>query len=68
MKCRKNSETKNTRIGKTNKEKLILLLTCATCESKKSRILKNQVPKGLLSNLGIRTLLSKIAQLGDIVF
>ena len=30
------------------------------CRIKKSRFVKEQEPKGLLSNLGIRTLLSKI--------
>ena len=43
-------------------------LKCAKCGSKKSRFIKNQEVKGLLSNLGIRTPLSKVAILGDILF
>ena len=35
---------------------------------KKSRFIKNQEAKGLLSNLGVRTLLSKVPILGDILF
>ena len=35
---------------------------------KKSRFIKNQEVKGLLSNLGIRTPLSKVPILGDILF
>ena len=33
------------------------------CDSKKSRIIKNQEGKGLLSNLGLRTPLSKVLYL-----
>ena len=36
--------------------------------SKKSRFIKNQEAKGLLSNLGLRTPLSKVPVLGDILF
>ena len=35
---------------------------------KNSRFIKNQEPKGLLSNLAFRTLLSKVPLLGDILF
>ena len=35
---------------------------------KKSRFLKNQEAKGLLSDLGIKTPLSKVPILGDILF
>ena len=35
---------------------------------KKSRFIKNQEAKGLLSNLGIKTPLSKVPILGDILF
>ena len=40
----------------------------AMCGSKKSRFIKNQEGKGLLSNLGLRTPLSKVPLLGDIFF
>ena len=33
---------------------------CAICGSKKSRFIKEQQVKGLLSNLGIKTPLSKV--------
>ena len=46
----------------------MLLSKCAKCGSKKSRFIKNQEAKGLLSNLGIRTPLSKVLLLGDILF
>ena len=39
----------------------------AICSSKKSRFIKNQEAKGLLNKLGIRTPLSKVPILGDIL-
>ena len=44
----------------------MILLKCAICGSKD--LLKNQEAEGLLSNLDIKTLLSKIPILGDILF
>ena len=38
------------------------------CGSKKSRFIKNQEAKGVLNNVGIRTPLSKVPILGDILF
>ena len=35
---------------------------------KKSRFIRNQEAKGLLINLGLRTPLSKVTFLGDILF
>ena len=46
----------------------MVLSKCAICGSKKSRFVKNQEAKGLLSYLGIRTPLSKAPKLGDILF
>ena len=46
----------------------MLLWKCAVCGSKKPRFIKNQEAKGLLSNLGIRTPLSKVTISGDILF
>ena len=40
----------------------------AMCGSKKSRFIKNQEGKGLLSNLGLRTPLSKVPLLGNVLF
>ena len=46
----------------------MVLSKCAMCGSKKSRFIKNQEAKGLLRNLGIKTPLSKVPILGDILF
>ena len=45
-----------------------VLSTCAICGSKKSKFIKEQQAKGLLSNLGLKTPLNKIPVLGDILF
>ena len=41
---------------------------CVVCKIKKSRLVKEQERKGLLSNLGLKTPLNKIPLLGDILF
>ena len=46
----------------------MMLSKCAICNNKKSRFIKEQQAKGILSNLGLKTPLSKIPILGDILF
>ena len=46
----------------------MLLSKCAVCGSKKSRFMKEQETKRLLSSLGLKTPLSKVPLLGDILF
>ena len=46
----------------------MLLLECAICAGKKSRFIKEQEASVLLSSLVIKTPLSTIALLGDILF
>ena len=45
-----------------------ILSKCVVCNTKKSRFIKKDEAKGLLSNLSIRKLLSKIPVLRDILF
>ena len=68
LKCKKNTESINPKVSKTTNSKAMILSTCAICDSKKSKFIKGQEAKGLLSNLGIRTPLNKILVLGDILF
>ena len=68
LKCRKNTENINPRVSKTSNNRTMVLSKYAICGSKKSRFIKNQEAKGLLSNLDIRTRLSKVPILGDILF
>ena len=67
-KCRRNTKSINPKVSKTTNGKAIILSTCAICGSKKSKFIKQQETKGLLSNLGLRTPLNKIPVLGDIFF
>ena len=46
----------------------MIISKCVICGSRKSKFIKKQDAKGLLSNLGIKTPLSKIPVLGDILF
>ena len=68
LKCKKSTESINPKVSKTTNSKAIILSTCAICGSKKLKFIKEQQPKGLLSNLGLRTPLNKISVLGDILF
>ena len=68
LKCKKNTENINPKVSKTSNGRTMVLSKCAICGSKKSRFIKNQEAKELLSNLGIKTSLSKVPILGDILF
>ena len=68
LKCKKYTKNINPQVSSTSNGKLMILSKCAICGSKKSRFIKNQEAKGLLSNLGLRTPLSKVPILGDILF
>ena len=68
LKCKKNTENINPKVSKTSNGKTMVLSKCAICDSKKSKFIKEQQAKRLLSNLGIRTPLNKIPLLGDILF
>ena len=73
LKCKKKKKKKNTesiepKASATSNGRTMVLSKCAICGSKKSTFVKKQEAKGLLSNLGIRTPLSKIPLLGDVLF
>ena len=68
LKCKKHTENINPQVSSTSNGKVMILSKCAICGSKKSRFIKNQEAKGLLSNLGLRTPSSKVPILGDILF
>ena len=60
LKCRENTKSLESKIFKTKIGRLIMQPKCPVCGIKKSRFVKEQEAKGLLSNLGIKTPLSKI--------
>ena len=68
LKCRKNTENIDPKVSASSNSRVMILSKCAVCGSKKSRLIKNQEAKGLSSKLGIKTSLSKVSILGDILF
>ena len=57
---RKYTKNTNPRIVKSKNETSMIQSNCTICGSKKYRFIKEQQVKGLLSNLGIKSPLSKV--------
>ena len=68
LKCKKYTKNINPQVSSTSNGKLMILSKCAVCGSKKPKFIKKQEAKGILSSLGIKTPLSKIPLLGDVLF
>ena len=68
LKCKKNTESKNPKVGRTKNGRIMLLSKYVVRDSKKSKFVKQQEPRGLLSSLGIKTPLSKIPLVGPLLF
>ena len=60
LKCRKDTENIDPKMVREKSNRLIMPSKCSVCGIKKSRFVKEQEAKSLLSNLGIKTPLSKI--------
>ena len=60
LKCKANTDNIDPKMIRTKNNRLIMQSKCSVCGTKKSRFVKEQDAKGLLSNLGIKTSLSKI--------
>ena len=54
VKCKKDTENIDPK-NRTKNNRLVVQSKCSICGIKKSRFVKEQKPKGLLSNLGIKT-------------
>ena len=65
---KKNTENIDPKVSATGNGRTIILSKCAICGSKKSKFIKKQEAKELFNNLSIRTPLSKIPILGDVLF
>ena len=61
--CRKDTENIDPKVVGTKNNRLVMQSKCSICGIKESRFVKEQKAKGLLSNLGIKTPLSKISLL-----
>ena len=60
LKCKKDTANIDPKMVKTKNNRLLMQSKCSVCGTKKSRFVKKQDAEGLLSNLGIKTPLSKI--------
>ena len=72
LKCRKNTESKNPKVVRAKSGRIMLLLKCAVCDSKKLKFIKEQETSWLLSSLWISSLwiktpLNKISLLGPLL-
>ena len=68
LKCKKHTKNIDPQVSSTSTGKLMILSKCAICGGRKSKFIKKQDAKGILSSLGIKTPFSKIPILGDILF
>ena len=60
IKCKKDTDNIDPKIFRTKNNRLLTQSKCSVYKNKKSRFVKEQDAKGLLSNLGIKTPFSKI--------
>ena len=60
VKCRRDTENIDPNMFRTKSNRLIMRSKCSVCKIKKSRFVKEQEAKDLLSNLRIRTPFSEI--------
>ena len=58
--CRKYTKNYNPKIVRNRQNRLMIQSNCASCGSKKSRFIKEKQAMGILSNLGIKTPLTKV--------
>ena len=65
LKCSENTENSNAVVSNNSNGKTMILSNCAICGSKKSRFIKTQEAKGILTSLGFKTELDTIPFFGD---
>ena len=68
LECKTNIESVNPSVSATSNGRTMILSKCAICGRKKSRFIKNEEAKELLSSLGLKTPLRKIPLSGDVLF
>ena len=68
LKCEGSTQSNDPVIAETSNGKIMMLSGCDIYDSKKSKLIKKQEASGMLSNLDLKTPLSKIPLLGHIFF
>ena len=54
LKCTKNTESKIPKVVRTKSKRIMLFIKTSSCDSKKSKFIKEQEASGLLSSLGTK--------------
>ena len=68
LKCRRNTKSEKPKVVKTKNGRIMLLSKCAVSDSKKSKLIKEQGARGLLSKLtGIKIPVLSDLPLGNIL-
>ena len=67
LKYKKDRESLDSKMLKTKNGRTMSSSKYTVCGSKKSKVIKQQEAKGLLINLGLKTQLSKVPLLRDIM-
>ena len=60
LKCKTNTDNIDPKMFRTKNNRLFMQSKCSVCKNKKSRFVKEQEAKSLLSELGINAPFSKI--------
>ena len=68
LKCRKNTKYINPVVSNASNGKIMLLSKCTVCRTIKSRFIKKQEAKGILSSLVLKTSLKKVPLFDDTLF
>ena len=67
LKCGEKTGSKNPKVVKTKNIRIMFIPNCATCTTKKSRFIKKEKARVLLSSLGMKTALSRIPLEGHLL-
>ena len=67
LKWKKYTKNINPQVSSTSNGKVMILSKCAICGSNKSKFIKKQKAKLILSSVGIKTPLCKIPLLDDVL-
>ena len=60
LKCKKSTKNIDAKMIKPKNDRVILLSKCAVCDSKESKFMKKQEAEASLSNLAIKTPLTRV--------
>ena len=68
LKCRKNTDSKNSKFATTKNGRIMLSSKYVVCHGKNSKFIKEPKASGLFSTLWVKAPLSKIPAVGPLLF